>query len=156
VPRVSRFTPENRSRVIAALRAGATEAFACAGLNPPLAVRTLANWKTQNPDFLQELRDAKQIPDGNVQVALFRSATGRALARRKPMIDRVTRNPILGPDGQVLYEEEYFQPNVIAMIFWLKNRQPDDWKDRTEIAPSDKPIVVEIVESIAASPPHGE
>ena len=29
-------------------------------------------------------------------------------------------------------EEVYIPPDTVAMIFWLKNRKPDVWKDRPE------------------------
>ena len=152
MPRRSRFDQE-RDNLIAAMRAGATEAYACAGLRPPIARRTLGNWKTENPEFAAQLTEAKQIPDGHVQVALFRAASGRAIAKRRPVLNRSTGEAVLGPTGDVLYDEEFFQPNVIAMIWWLKNRQPEDWKDRHEVSGGDRPVLVEIVERAADDQP---
>ena len=38
-------------------------------------------------------------------------------------------------DGTVVEytEEVHYPPDTVAMIFWLKNRRPDKWRDRQEI-----------------------
>lgn len=35
-------------------------------------------------------------------------------------------------------EQMYIPPNVTAQIFWLKNRKPDQWKDKREQVVSTK------------------
>ena len=99
---------------------------------------------------------AKAYADSIVQLSLFRSATGRALASRKPVWNRQTGHAVTGPDGQPVYEEIYFAPSPVSMIWWLKNRQPDAWRDRIEVDPSTKPLLVEIVERTAGDAPDGE
>ena len=44
---------------------------------------------------------------------------------------------------------KHYPPDVTAMIFWLKNRHPDKWRDKQEIehtGDESKPIVVRNVD----------
>jgi len=37
---------------------------------------------------------------------------------------------------------KHYAPDTTACIFWLKNRRPDLWRDRTEVNPEDdEPII---------------
>lgn len=43
---------------------------------------------------------------------------------------------------------EHFPPDTTAMIFWLKNRQPDKWRDKRDVGDDDgdapPPVKVEV------------
>jgi DNA-binding XRE family transcriptional regulator len=68
---------------------------------------TWNNWKKKHPEFLESLKEGKAVADGLVEWALFLRAIG-----------------FTGPDGK------HYPPDVTACIFWLKNRRPDQWRDR--------------------------
>lgn len=59
----------------------------------------------------------------------------RALAKRAMGFTKSVTKQILTRTGQVedLVTEEYFAPDVAAIQFWLKNRAPADWKDKSEV-----------------------
>lgn len=86
--------------------------------------QTLTNWKKAHPDFFASLKEAKIDSDGKVQKSLYEMACG-----------------FEGPDGR------YYPPNPTAIIFWLKNRQPDKWRDKREHAVSGD-LKIELVDRV--------
>lgn len=50
-------------------------------------------------------------------------AFAKALEQGKDVVDRKVENALL---------KKALQGNVTAQIFWLKNRKPEEWRDRTE------------------------
>lgn len=53
--------------------------------------------------------------------------------------------------GGVILKQEYIEhypPDATSMIFWLKNRQPDKWRDKRESGDGDDemptPVKVEV------------
>ncbi|MGV8136475.1 MAG: hypothetical protein AB2L20_14800 [Mangrovibacterium sp.] len=87
--------------------------------------KTFNTWKKQYPEFLQSLKKGKVIADGEVASKLYHRALGYSHSATK----------FATADGkitdQVQYTEHY-PPDTTAAIFWLKNRQPEKWRDRTE------------------------
>jgi len=75
--------------------------------------RTLDNWKKTHPEFFQSLKRGKSTPDAAVEAALLRRAKGFAYQE--------------GERSRVAL------PDTTACIFWLKNRQPDRWRDKQEL-----------------------
>jgi len=81
---------------------------------------TLSEWKRQDPEFMAKVKAAKATADAAVVNALYERATGYE-----------------APDGT------HIPSHPTAAIFWLKCRQPSDWRDtaRHEISgPDGKPL----------------
>ena len=81
---------------------------------------TLHEWRKANPDFADTLNAAKTSADARVMDALYQRATGYE-----------------APDGT------HIPPHPTAIIFYLKNRRPAEWRDvtRSEISgPDGAPI----------------
>jgi len=81
-------------------------------------------WKKKHKEFADALA-LKEIADIEVEACLFKRATGYTTT-------------------EVHYEEgtqgvktktitKQIEPNVTAQIYWLKNRKPDQWRDKTEV-----------------------
>lgn len=104
--------------------------------NLGVSYRTLNRWKKSHPQFDQALARGKQIPDRHVENSLFRSATGYEYEE-----EHVT------PTGKVVKVRRYQPPNTTAMIFWLKNRKPDKWRDKQDIEHSGQ-VTVNFVDDI--------
>ena len=51
------------------------------------------------------------------------------------LVTRWSTEKIFCSRGKVIRVEtvEHYPPDTTAMIFWLKNRQPDRWRDRAEV-----------------------
>ena len=111
---VSHLTPEDLLRVLG--RSGLTneEIAAVFGLNVDQFAYTLENNETLR-DILEE---AKKVPDKAVEAALYK----RALGYETREIHKVHGKPT-----KIILKS--IAPDVIADIFWLKNRDPKRWRD---------------------------
>lgn len=99
-------------------------------------------WKKKYPDFKNALKRGKDPVDRNVVSALYRSAVGYEFRevvtepKKLSLKEIEERSKMENPPPIPLVEKKvttkYIPPNVIAQIFWLKNRLPEQWKDRTD------------------------
>jgi hypothetical protein len=86
--------------------------------------RTLTNWMRLHPDLFLAVREARLIADELVEAALFRRATGYSHPETKVFIY----------EGCPVTEEitKHYAPDTQAAMFWLRNRQPDRWREKNE------------------------
>lgn len=87
-------------------------------------VRTLYRWKGEHEEFCQALKIAKDEADERVERSLFARANGYEH-------DEVDIRVVAGVIVQTPIRK-YYPPDTTAAIFWLKNRKPNDWRDKTE------------------------
>jgi len=87
---------------------------------------TINEWKKVHPEFSESLKAGKGIADAEVADRLFKRATGYEHDAVK-----IVANANSGQEHIVHYTERY-PPDTTAAIFWLKNRRPDLWRDKTE------------------------
>jgi hypothetical protein len=87
-----------------------------------VSLRTIYYWKASQPDFLRSLKEGKDVADELVISSLFRRATGYSHPDEKIFIH----------EGMVIRAktQKHYPPDVTAAIFWLKNRRPEEWRDR--------------------------
>lgn len=88
---------------------------------------TIHNWKKQGGEFFNTLKNEKEQADRAVEKSLYQRALGYTCKDTK----------FATHEGQITDSQEYdkhYPPDVTACIFWLKNRQPQKWRDRVEIA----------------------
>ena len=103
-----RYDPDLHPRKLREIMAkGATQAEAAKALN--ITVMTLNRWLKKYPELFKADRDGRNEVDDKVEAALYKKAIG------------YTKNG------------KYYPGDTTAMIFWLKNRRPADWRDRKEI-----------------------
>ena len=108
--------------------------------NMGVAESTLRNWKNIFPEIAEALRKGKEVVDREVENALYKSALGFMQKVKKPVrIKEVEYDPKNGrkireSEKWVQVEEEvYIPPQVTAQIFWLKNRKPDQWREKNDL-----------------------
>jgi predicted transcriptional regulator len=102
---------------------GQTDKEIATGLG--LTERTILNWKKKYPDFFHALKEARTFTDDLAEGSLLKLALGYEKEEVKVFLDR---------SGQVV-EHRYkieVPPNITALIFWLKNRRPVEWRDKLE------------------------
>jgi hypothetical protein len=87
--------------------------------------QTINNWKLAHPGFFESLKTAKSELDEQVEQSLFQRAMGYSHEAVKILT-------VASHVEQIPYTEHY-APDTTACIFWLKNRQPDQWRDRHEV-----------------------
>lgn len=87
--------------------------------------KTVSTWKILYPAFLQALKEGKGEADGRVRRSLFQRATGYSHPD-------VHISNFKGKITQTAITKRY-PPETLACIFWLKNRDPDQWRDQTNV-----------------------
>lgn len=93
--------------------------------------QTVNAWKKAHPEFLEALKAAKEAADAKVERSLFERACGYTHEAVK--ILQHNGKPVIVP-----YKERY-PPDATSMIFWLKNRRPDLWREKPEGADNETP-----------------
>jgi hypothetical protein len=87
--------------------------------------RTLYRWKHAHPGLAEALTVGKDVADRRVEQSLYRKATGYSYDAVKIM--QYEGKPVIVP------YVEHIAPDTTAMIFWLKNRRPDLWREKSEV-----------------------
>lgn len=104
-----------------------------------VAESTLGLWKLKHAAFSEAIKKGKAKADSTVAESLFKRANGYSHDAVKIVADSKAQTSMAVP-----YTEHY-PPDTVACIFWLKNRQKEKWRDRTEhTGPDGTPIQVEI------------
>jgi hypothetical protein len=104
---------------------------------------TINNWKLAHPEFLESVKRGKIIADAEVAHSFHKRAVGYRY-------DEVTYEKIGTVDEGLKVEEEgdieetkteafkrkvvtkEVAPDAGAALNWLKNRQPEKWRDKTQ------------------------
>ena len=106
---------------------------------------TINEWKNKHPKFSKSLKDGKVEHDNRSVVrSLLERATGYSHEE-----DRILANP-KDPNKPIIVKTiKHYPPDATSMIFWLKNRQPEDWKERQDIMVSGDTHPLEITFEVA-------
>lgn len=96
-----------------------------------VTARTITRWKKDEPKFCLALKEGRDEADSKVVKSLYRRALG--YSHQAVKILTVARGNNGGSDvEQVPYTERY-PPDTTAAIFWLKNRRPDEWREKSSV-----------------------
>lgn len=97
-----------------------------------VSVRTIDNWKHQHPEFRTALSTGKLIADTQVAAALYKTAVGY---QHDDIDIRAITLPGMNAGSEVTITPivKVVQPNPQSIQWWLKNRRPADWKDKSEV-----------------------
>ena len=82
---------------------------------------TLYDWKKKETNIADALKKGKEVIDFEVENALLKRALGYEYE------EETYENGILTKKVK-----KQVPPDTTAQIFWLKNRKPNNWKDRVE------------------------
>jgi hypothetical protein len=86
---------------------------------------TVHRWKHEHPEFRESLKLGKEAADERVVQSLYRRAVGYSFDAVK--ITQFQGDPVVVP------YVEHVPPDTTAAIFWLKNRQGKDWRDKNDV-----------------------
>lgn len=86
--------------------------------------QTLNAWKVAHPEFLESLKIGKEKADERVEHSLYCRAMGYS---HEETDIRVVNNEIV-----MTPMIKHYPPDTTAMIFWLKNRKPAEWRDKVQ------------------------
>ena len=98
---------------------------------------TLYDWKKKEVNIANALKKGKEVIDFEVENALLKRALGYEYE------EETYENGILTKKVK-----KHVAPDTTAQIFWLKNRKPNNWKDRVE-TDEDKEAVANASQVIA-------
>lgn len=90
--------------------------------NMGIATSTLYAWKNEYEEISEALKRGKEVIDFEVENALLKRALGYKY-------DEVTYEN--GIETKRVTKEVV--PDTTAQIFWLKNRMPEDWRDKQHV-----------------------
>ena len=96
---------------------------------------TLWNWRKKYPEIAKALSQGKEIVDFMVENALLKRALGY---KYKEITKEPVKNKDTGEIKLIVTKEvtKEVAPDTTAQIFWLKNRKPDEWRNRPEMSVS--------------------
>ena len=87
---------------------------------------TISRWISEDPVFAEALQLGQDLATARVEKALYHRALGYSYRSEKIMTrtlpdggSEIVRVPVV----------EHVPPDKTCMIFWLKNRRPDLWRD---------------------------
>lgn len=94
-----------------------------------VSISTFYLWKVQNPEFSDALKQSKEQKDAMVEKSLYERAVGYTCRETK----------VFNQNGEIITKDvdKHYPPDPTAQIFWLKNRQPEQWRDRRELTGAD-------------------
>lgn len=86
---------------------------------------TIDSWKKRYPEFAAALRIGKDIADEKIEATLYHKARGYSFPSEEIKIinDAVVRVQTI----------THVPPDTASMIFWLKNRQRDKWREQQDV-----------------------
>lgn len=90
-----------------------------------VSVATLYRWKNEYQEFCESLKVSKEIADNRIERSLFAKANGY---EHDETDIRVVMNAIVKTKMR-----KFYPPDTTACIFWLKNRQPEKWRDKQDV-----------------------
>ncbi|MDO4647416.1 MAG: helix-turn-helix domain-containing protein [Eubacteriales bacterium] len=99
--------------------------------NMGIAPKTLYRWKDSYSQICQSLKKGKEVPDREVENALYKNAIGYDYHE----VTRERRfNKQTGKYEMIVTKDiiRHVAPSTTAQIFWLKNRKPEMWKDKQD------------------------
>lgn len=121
-----KYRAEFASRAHALCRFGAIDADLAEVFG--VSEATINRWKKSHPEFKAALDAGKPFANELVERALFESAIG--WSHRAVKIMAVSDGSGAGSRIEEVEYTERFPPNVTAQIFFLKNRDPERWRDK--------------------------
>jgi transcriptional regulator with XRE-family HTH domain len=132
-------------------RLAVLQAWARAGLSDERIAKhigisrsTLNEWKKKHQSIRDALKTGKEIANRQVENALFRLTQGGTVKVRKLFKLKKTQ---YDNNGKKMSEEEYLEtgeedvyiePDFKAISFWLRNKMPEEWRDKILDNPNDE------------------
>lgn len=127
--------PEGLLKIEGWARDGLTDEQIAANIG--ISKQTFYDWKKKYADFSDSLKRGKEVVDRQVENALLKRALGYTYKETTTelCVDKETGYSEMKVTKVV---EKEVQPDTTAQIFWLKNRKPEEWRDKQNMELSGK------------------
>lgn len=106
-----------------------------------VGVSTFAKYKNDNSELREALKNGKEEIDYMVENALLKRALGHKIKELKKTTNEE------GEESMVEIIKEV-PAEVVACIFWLKNRKPEKWRDKPKEQVEDTSDPVKLAEAL--------
>ena len=106
-----------------------------------VSIATITKWKAAHPEFVAALKGGKEATDDRVQRSLYERAVGYTYDAVKIFMPAGAKNPVYAP------YREHVPPDPTSMIFWLKNRRREEWRDSSSLehsGPGGTPLAIRV------------
>lgn len=100
--------------------------------NIGVTAKTLCEWQNRFGEFRNAIKKGKEVVDREVENAMLKRALGYEY-------DEVTQEPVTDKDTGITEMRvtkrvtKQIAPDVTAQIFWLKNRKPEEFRDKRDV-----------------------
>ena len=100
--------------------------------NMGITFQTLYKWQDKYSELREALKKGKEVVDREVENAMLKRALGYEY-------DDVTQEPVTDKDTGITEMRvtkrvtKQIVPDVTAQIFWLKNRKPEEFRDKRDV-----------------------
>jgi len=91
--------------------------------NLGVAASSMYEYQKEYPELVEALKNGREVIDVMVENALLKAALGYDY----------TEEELNKSTGEPVELRKVAHPNTTALIFWLKNRKPAQWRDKQEI-----------------------
>ncbi|EAC2921707.1 helix-turn-helix domain-containing protein [Listeria monocytogenes] len=103
-----------------------------------IARQTLYEWKKKYPVIDDALKRGKEVVDRHVESCLLKNATGYTYTEDVPMRIKEKyydeKDRLCEKEKVIVVQVNKQKPaETVAQIFWLKNRKPENWRDKQNI-----------------------
>jgi hypothetical protein len=92
-----------------------------------VTIKCVMEWRAKHPQFGDALKLGKKEADQRVERSLYQKAVGYSYDAVKIFMPAGAKKPIYAP------YVEHVPPSDVAAIFWLKNRDPANWRDAWQL-----------------------
>lgn len=118
------LTPEGLLKIEGWARDGLTDEQIAEKMG--IVTSTLYEWKKQYSEISEALKSGKEVVDRQVENALLKRALGYEY-------EEVSEKYEMGILTERKITKKQVVPDTTAQIFWLKNRKPDEWRDKQTV-----------------------
>lgn len=98
---------------------------------------TFYEWIKIYPEFSDAIKKGKEIADKEIVNALYKRALGYSYKEIREEYVTDDNGVIRDKDGkstkEVTVTHKSEPPNTAALIYWLNNRRPDEWSNKSKL-----------------------
>lgn len=95
-----------------------------------VSTQSIYNWMHKDEKLFDAIKRGRKIADARVEDSLYKRAMGYEYDEVKNKVIIVNGKPSNMAERTIIKKEVL--ADVTAQIFWLKNRQPETWRDRVD------------------------
>lgn len=96
--------------------------------------------KKEHLEFSELLKSGREVADLAVENALYKRALGFEYEETTNEV-RMGKDGSLGEIISVKKTKKIIPPDVVAQIFWLKNRKSNEWRDKQDLSITDNSYI---------------